>query len=580
MKLSGSLHDAPDGRLRAVVQATVAPGYHINAHRPRADYLVATVLQLTGAGVSFGEPTYPEPEDRPFAFTGGEKLLVYDGAVEMTATGDGRPQGPVEAALRYQACDQERCLAPASARVVLADRRASASGAVAPESGARPGPDLATSQRPPGDGDGSWLSRWLEGASLPLSLLAVLALGLTLNLTPCVYPLVSVTVGYFGAQTRLRSRPWPLAATYVAGIVLSFAALGVTAAAFGGLFGGALQRPWVLIAIAVLLSALAASSFGWIEFRVPHALMNRFGRSSSGFVGAFAMGLSMGVVAAPCIGPIVVGLLVYVGSHGDLLRGFLLFAALGLGMGLPYFALAVTAGSISRLPRAGEWLGWVERLFGVLLLYMALHFVGPLLGPDVQRLTSFLFVAVAATYLGFVERSARSLRGFTWVRRALAVGVLVWLGWSSLPGGATGPGIAWQPLSVASLDRAIEERKPAVVEFGADWCLPCRALAATTFVDRDVTRLARGFSMLSADVTLETPENAQLLQRFGIAGVPTILFYDPSGQEIDRVVGYVGPAEFAARLRRIEPGADAVPPGDRVAGNPARGEPDHLSRPD
>jgi hypothetical protein len=126
-----------------------------------------------------------------------------------------------------------------------------------------------------------------------------LVLGLTLNLTPCVYPLISVTIAYFGSQARPGVRPWPLALAYVAGITLSFAVLGVSASLFGGLVGEPLQHPVVLITLAGVFVALAASSFGAFEIHAPTALLSRFGRSSSGAGGAVLMGLTMGIVAAP-----------------------------------------------------------------------------------------------------------------------------------------------------------------------------------------------------------------------------------------------------------------------------------------
>ncbi len=562
--LGGSIDRAADGRLMASAHVTIAPGYHINAHRPAADHLIPTELTLTAPGARFAPPVYPEPIAREFAFSPGEKLLVYDGRIEIRAPVEEPPAGPVLAKLRFQACDEERCLPPATVEATFGRADAAA---------------------PPGDAAGgasagsqgsSWLTRWLEQASLPAAIAMSLVLGLTLNLTPCVYPLISVTVAYFGSQARPGERPWRHAVAYVLGITASFAVLGSSAALFGGLIGAPLQHPAVPIAVAALLLALAGSSFGLFELRPPAALLQRLGGASVGIGGALLMGLTMGVVAAPCIGPVIVGLLVFVGAKRDLALGLLLFLSLGLGMGLPYLLLASAAGSIRRLPRSGEWLRWVNRLFGVILVGMALYFLAPLLGPLALRVLVPAYLALAGLYLGFLEPSGRGLKRFSAARHMLGLGLVAAAGWIALvgtePSAQARDRIRWEPLSVDSLDRAIAARRPAIVEFAADWCMPCVAMARTTFVDPDVTREAARFAMLQADVTESTPASEALLSQFQILGVPTILFYGPAGEEVDRVVGFVDAERFLGIMRRVA-GGDAEPPAndqtERAAGDPS-----------
>ena len=153
----------------------------------------------------------------------------------------------------------------------------------------------------------------------------------------------------------------------------------MVAALTGSMFGAALQRPAVLVTIATVLVLLAASNLGLYTFRVPAPLMRRIGRVGEGVLGAFIMGLTMGIVAAPCIGPIVVALLLFVGARQSVALGFALFFTLALGMGAPYVALAAAAGRLRRLPRSGPWLEWVERAFAFLLLGLAVYFLAPLL---------------------------------------------------------------------------------------------------------------------------------------------------------------------------------------------------------
>lgn len=541
VKLGGHVEHA-DGAVRVRAILEIADGYHINAHVPDEVFLIPTVLTLTAQGVAFEEPTYPEPEAQTFPFSPDKPMLVYDGTIEIVSVADVAPAGPVHAKLRYQACNHERCLPPKTVEAFLGKKGTAAVGG-------------STERLATGSADESWLFSWLQGASLPAALGMTLLLGLTLNLTPCVYPLISVTLGFFGSQTTTGGKTLPLAVAYVGGITLSFATLGVTASLAGGLFGAPLQHPAVLVALALLLATLAMSSLGFFEIRAPQALMQRFGGSSTGVGGAFLMGLTMGIVAAPCIGPVVLGLLVYVGSERDVWKGFSLFLSMGLGMGLPYVFLATAAGSLDKLPRSGEWLSWMNRLFGVLLLGMAVYFVSPLLGHEIIRFFWPAFVAVGAIYLGFLEPSGRALRGFTLGRRLAGAAALVVAAWLGLSASQATPGIPWRPLEASSLEQAVSSKQPAVVEFAAEWCLPCVEMEHSTFTDPEVLRDASRFSMLQADVTESSRNNDQLLEEFGVLGVPTIIFYDGSGKEVDRVVGFVDAEEFRRLMNRAGGGA-------------------------
>ncbi|HZR84806.1 MAG TPA: cytochrome c biogenesis protein CcdA [Candidatus Binatia bacterium] len=595
VKLGGTVERRASGGIELAARVEIAPGFHINANRPDADFLIPTVLTVTAPGAQFDAPSYPDPVAKAFAFSEGKKLLVYDGAIDIRARSASVPTGPIRAALRYQACDEERCLAPRTIDVTLAlPDEAGGAGATASSPGDGRGADEARSglSDPPGgpaSGERTpWLAKWLEGASLPAAIAMTLVLGLGLNLTPCVYPLISVTVAYFGGQARPGARAWPIASAYVAGITLSFAILGLSAALFGGLVGAPLQHPVVPVALALVFVTLAGASFGLYEIRAPRFLLERFGKSSAGIGGALLMGLTMGIVAAPCIGPVVLGLLVYVGARHDLALGFLLFLTMGLGMGLPYVVLASAAGSIARLPRSGEWLRWMNRLFGVLLLAMALYFVSPLVPDGAMRVVVPVFLAAAGVYLGFVEPSGRSVPGFMTARRFVGTAVVGFAAWLAFfaaePTAQARAGIRWEPLSVAALDRAIGARRPAIVEFAAEWCLPCGVMARTTFVDPDVTREAERFSMLQADVTESTPATEALLGRFGVMGVPTMIFYDGRGNEVDRIVGYVDAQKLTAMMRRVagpgRGGQNDAPPDrpPRAPAEPAAAHPAGATR--
>ena len=202
--------------------------------------------------------------------------------------------------------------------------------------------------------------------------------GIALNLTPCVYPLIGVTVAYFGNQGGGPRRVLTLAILFRAGdrrdvLRCEFVAVAMS----GGLFGAAMQNPYVLSLLAAMLVVLALSSFGMFSLQPPQWMLQRAGVARPGYAGAALMGLGMGVVAAPCIGPFVLGLLLMVERSASPVFGFALFFTLAIGLGLPYIFLALAAGSIRKLPRSGEWLAWVEQLFGFVLIGLALYFLDP-----------------------------------------------------------------------------------------------------------------------------------------------------------------------------------------------------------
>ncbi len=539
-----------DSALNAI--ATIEPGWHINAHEPNEPFLIPTELKLTlPPGISSGTIRYPAPEKHSFQFAPGKELLVHAGAAVISTT----IQTPtefigskvrIEAVLRYQACNDTTCSPPASATAEI----------LVTVGGTAPGASSITTGSDDGEGasDSSSVDfgGWLKQRGLPVTLLLVMLLGLGLNLTPCVYPLISVTLAFFSRHGAHRtSRVLFLASLYVAGITISFASVGVAAALSGGIFGAALQKPIVLIALAALMIVLALGSFGVYQFHAPHWLLQRLGTSAHG---AFFMGLTMGVVAAPCVGPVVAGLLIYVGSQQSVLLGIELFSALGLGMGLPYIGLALTAGSLKKLPRSGAWLLWVERFFGFMLLGLALYFVAPLIPRSVSRFAMPALIAAAAFYLGFIDPSGKALPRFRVFQRVAGVVGLIAALWMSYPPGAEAS-LPWQPYEAGAIAAAKRHGQPVIIDFVADWCIPCHEMDSTTWADTQVQRATDNFVLLRANLTTENATTSALTDAFQVQGVPTIIFLDTQGHEAERLVGYVTAAQMTAALRRVSRGA-------------------------
>jgi thiol:disulfide interchange protein DsbD len=529
------------------VDAVIAPGWHINSSRPSAAYLIPTRVSLgQPGGFLLGEIQYPPAQTVTLAFDPGQKLSVYTGRVQFripirpAPNFDARSDLPFGFQITYQACNDRECLRPASVSKTFS---------IAGISVAR---SVVNPEKPAVSGGRNLLADIFQRHGYPMGFLIVLLGGLALNLTPCVYPLIGVTIAYFGYEGGTSRKVAVLAMLYVLGIALTFSGLGVVAAISGNLFGAALQNPYVLGAIAAILLLLAAASFGLLSLQPPAWMMRWAGNARPGNAGALVMGLGMGVVAAPCIGPIVLGLLVVVQQSASAILGFALFFTLAIGLGLPYIALALAAGSIRRLPRSGEWLAWVEQLFGFVLVGLALYFLDPLIpGRLITRFLPYYAVG-AGIFLGFVSRAGRSWRPFFLTRSAVGVSAVALLAYLLTIGRSSPAALVFLPFDPVLLRTAEIDGKPVVVDFSADWCVPCREMEHSTFSDPDVMKHANNFVWLKANLTSATPRNTALIKQFDIAGVPTTVFIDSTGRIRASRAGYIGPQEFLSYLMKVE----------------------------
>jgi thiol:disulfide interchange protein DsbD len=565
-KFSAAITD--DGKT-VEARFSIADGYYL--YRERFGFAASDGTQL-------GAAQYP-PGKIKFDETFNRQLEIYRGNVLVRL--------PIEAAsapfmltAKLQGCaDQGICYPPETRTAHLA--LVVGSGASQP-----PVNGLASAAALSAPTDAGRVETALRSRSLLTVLPIFFVLGLLLSFTPCVLPMVpilsSIIVGQGGErgagdQRLTKMRGFVLALAYALGMAIIYTAFGVAAGLAGEGLAAALQQPWVLASFAGLLVVLALSMFGLYELQLPSAWQTRLaqasGRTRGGtLAGVFAMGAISALIVGPCVTAPLAGALLYISQSRDVVIGGSALFAMAVGMSIPLLLVGVSAGAL--LPRAGRWMEAIKRLFGVLLIALALWTVAPVIPAWAQMLAWAALLIISAAYLRVFDALPDQAGG--WARMWKGIGVvLALLGAVQIVGAASGgrdvlrplerlasgPGAsetgspAWRRVqSIDQLDAALAgaSGKRVLLDFYADWCVSCKEMDRFTFSDPRVAAKLAGVQLLRADVTATNLEDKALLKRFGLFGPPGTIFFDAQGVEVPgaRVIGFESPNRFLTSLAR------------------------------
>ena len=396
--------------------------------------------------------------------------------------------------------------------------------------------------------------------------LAAFAGGFVVSLTPCVYPMVAITVSVFGAaQAKTRWQGASLSLAFVLGIIAMFVPLGVIAGQSGVIFGSVLQNRWVVLGMAALFLALASAMFGAYEFALPAALTNKLAELGGiGYKGAFLLGAACGLIATPCTGPVLTGILAFIAKTRSSGLGAAAMTAFGLGLGVPFFVVGTFA---VQLPKSGAWMVHVKSVLGIILVVVALHYantVFPALAGPARSSVPFLFamlgVIVVGGLLGGVHREFSEPGVGPKMAKGLGIALLSLGFFWSIEGrlkptseaGASNP-VAWEHQLDAARDRAQRESRPMLVDFGAAWCTACKELDKVTFSAPDVASEMAHFVNVKVDATNDDdPKVEATLASFKVRGLPTVVVIDSHGKEALRFNDFVPPERFLPAIKAVE----------------------------
>ncbi len=368
----------------------------------------------------------------------------------------------------------------------------------------------------------TWLDRQSEffkaalstdGLGIKVLLLLMLA-GLLTAFTPCVYPLYPITIGIFSKwSSDSSSRTLILSFIYCLGLTLSYAVIGLLTASSGLVFGSITQTPLFLIGVGTLIALSAIFFSGLLPFQAPQFLQKIFSGSggmteqpfSKRLMQALSMGAGLGIVAAPCVGPVIIALMAWLTgslaqSSSAYIDGAIALSFFGFGMSLPFLVLANILVGLHKQPHLGRFTPWFKHIGTVLMLAGSLFFIVP----GVQLL----------------------------VKK---------------------PGNAHLPFSVWTLEEAPRDQW-TVIDFRADWCAACQELESETFSSANIAAYfsEKSWAFVQHDLTLTNDANQAVIDKFGIIGLPTVLIRNPSGKVCRglELFGFENAEKFEARLKR------------------------------
>lgn len=439
--------------------------------------------------LSFSSPEVDPLESFIDKFNQKKERLAFEGqgTLRFFVSSSSRLPSALNLKLNYQACTNDYCLLPKKINFTI---------------------DVPIKDELSDDGHGhdkgfiARIKRDLGKASF-LSFLLIYILGFLTSLTPCIYPIIPLTVGVLGInKSTSRSRGFTVGTCYAVGMSLVYASLGVVSALTGGFIGKTLTNPYVVWGVFIFYVFMAISMFGFFEVKAPNFVGKRFGRLQvRGPFGALFAGLIAGLVASPCVGPVVASILTYTAQSQSAFYGFTALFSFGMGLGTLFILMGVFYGELSSRLKAGKWVLYVKYLLGILLLGGAFLFIKP--------------------HLSFFKGIGDHDQG------------------------------PWKTWSRPMLKEAKSANQAVIIDFYADWCVSCVELEEQVFALDQFKEATKDFLLLRFDATESDEEKEKVLQSYKVIGLPTIIFIDGNGKVLEDLT-LTGFEEWPQFIKRVD----------------------------
>ncbi|MBU1637602.1 thioredoxin family protein, partial [bacterium] len=394
-----------------------------------------------------------------------------------------------------------------------------------------------------------------------LAFLLVFVGGILTSFTPCVYPVIPLTIGYIGgASTGKPLKGLALAGIFVLGIAVVYSGLGLLSAATGTLFGSISGSPVVTYAVAAIFVLMGFSMLGAFEIALPSSVQTKLQGSGprTGLIGPLVMGMVSGLIMAPCVGPVIVALLAWVAQSGNLFYGWALLFVFSLGLGLLFLVIGTFAGALQALPKAGAWMDAVKHGFGWILLAGALYLLRLTIPEPYYTLSWGLFLIVFSVFMGVFDSlkadagaGARIWKSITVVTLILgAIAIFKVFGPAATDTALQSHReVEWTVNNeTEAVEQALQEGKPLLIDVYADWCVACVELDEKTYIVPEVIERLDRFVRLKLDFTKETEWVRDMKRKYRITGMPTVIFINSDGEELTRFTGFKPAPEFIALL--------------------------------
>jgi thiol:disulfide interchange protein DsbD len=541
---------------KLIANFTVAPGYYL--------YRDKISLTIADDKTKIAKVNLPQGETKNDPNFGQIEVYHHSLQAEILLE-QSNPALPLTLNARYQGCsDQGLCYPPIEKTLTVNLAQFVCNS---------PAPVAA----PAVENENTQIANVLKQGSFWLVVSFFFGAGLLLAFTPCVFPMIPILSGIIVGRGHkiTHVHAFVLSLAYVLGMALTYAAAGVAAGLSGELISNALQTPWVLGSFAAVFVLLSFSMFGFYELQLPSALQSRLTESSNKLhgghlSGVFAMGALSAVIMSPCVAAPMAGALLYIGKTHDAVLGGTALFALALGMGAPLLLIGSSAGAL--LPKAGAWMEAVKRLFGVVMLALAIWIISPIIPVTAQMLLWATLLILSAIFLHALDNLPHNASGGKKFWKGLGVIALL-LGVAYLIGALSGARDMLRPLgnigrtsaetaptlhferikNLAELDSRISQAggKKVMLDFYADWCVSCKEMERNTFSDSNVQAKLKNTVLLQADVTANSVDDKALLQHFQLFGPPAILFFESQDNELTdfRVTGYQDATQFMQSLK-------------------------------